>query len=133
LHAAVLLISGNVLDLRHLPHLVVDQRSPGCQIADRIGRDLILVLRVALSSSDTNVLGSLQKGRSSGQRGKLGTKSIDHLTGRDPAALRQRLEGHKNKSGIAGPSTTSGEALDGFNCRILLDDPFGVEQRSSHG
>src|SRR5580693_3608633 len=76
LHAAVLLIGGDVLDLRHLQHLFVDQRSPGGEVAHRIGRDLILVLRVALSSSDTNVLRSLQKGGSSRQRRKFGTKSI---------------------------------------------------------
>ena len=132
LHAAVLLIGGDIFDLRHLQHFFVDQRSPGCEVAHRIGRDLVLVLGVALSSPDANVLRSLQKGGSSSQCGKFGAESIDHHTGGDAGALRPRLEGHKDESGVAGP-TASGKALDCLNGRILLDDPFGVEQGSSHG
>ena len=43
LHAAVLLVGGHVLELRHLQHFVVDARSPGAEVFDRIGRELVLV------------------------------------------------------------------------------------------
>ena len=66
LQAAVLLIGGHVLELRHLEHFVVEARAPDAKVLDCVGGELVLVGCVALATADGKILRRLQEGRGAG-------------------------------------------------------------------
>ena len=136
LQATVLLVCGHVLELRDLAHLVVDARTPGAQVFDRVGGELVLVRGVALAARHRKILRCLQEGRSAGELLELGPQAIDHCGGADTALL-ERLEDDETEAVVDGPATraaaTSGESENVLHGRIRLHHFLHRENGIAHG
>jgi hypothetical protein len=74
-----LLIGVHIIEAMHLPHFRQYDWSPFDQVLKVLALDRVLVLRVALTTADAQILPCLQKRHRPWDPGELGTQAIDYL------------------------------------------------------
>ncbi len=75
----VLLVSGGIAQLGHRAHAGQQARSPGVEFVQVFVRERVLILRVAATASDLDVLLGLEEERGAGDAGEFPAEAVDDL------------------------------------------------------
>ncbi len=144
--ALVLLVGGDVAQLRHASRARLQLRRPGVQLIQVLVRERVLVLRGAAAAADLNILVGLKKERGAGNAGELAAQPVHHLVGGDaPRPLVERLEGDEHEAHVvaaaAGPPpakavtdrTAGSSSVICASCALLVAHGVEADVLRRHG
>ena len=134
MQAGILLVAIDVSEAMELPYLREDDWSPFHEVIQVLALDRVLILRVARSPADAQILTGLQEHHCARNRGELRTQAINHFARGDFAFL-QWFERSVNKTAVrrSASGTTAADAGDHRrDCRIGFDDVADPECRRLH-
>src|SRR6185312_12899584 len=128
----VLLVAGDVAQLRHGAHLLVKLWRPRQQVLKVVALQRVLELRIALASADVYVLHRNHEELSAGNVRELRTQAVDDLEGRFLSSFTQRLKRNKHVGRVqaAAPAGEADGRIDGW---IFENDVVQSLQLHPHG
>ena len=103
LQAFILLVAVGVADRGERAHLVEQLGGPDVQLVERVAAQGVLVLRIAATAADPDILHRLQVEGGAGDAREAAAQAGDHHIGGDAFALIDVLQLHEHAAGITEP------------------------------